>query len=187
MKKNILAVSACLKRCSIAFLYEEKIYEVNECVDAAANLVWLADDLAKTNNIDFRKIDGVISASGPGSFTGIRAAQSFAKGFAMSLKLPSVGVSYFDVIRKIHVPGDVLSAVLINGENDKIYYKIGDDFGAATAESLKDKIPNGAVLVGDAVNTFPGIIPVTDFRDARHLLHFSDLITAESEISPLYT
>ena len=99
--KNILAVTACLKRCSVAISYENKIYELNQNVDAASNLVSLANELCEANKIDLRKLDGVVTASGPGSFTGIRVAQSFAKGIALACGLPSLSVSYFDVIQRI--------------------------------------------------------------------------------------
>ncbi|MDR1334194.1 MAG: tRNA (adenosine(37)-N6)-threonylcarbamoyltransferase complex dimerization subunit type 1 TsaB [Holosporaceae bacterium] len=189
MKKNILAITACLKRCSVAFWYEENLYEANEYIDAAANLVCITQQVAATHNINFQKIDGIITASGPGSFTGIRVAQSFAKGLALSLRLPSASVSYFDVIHKIYAPQNEEASnivILIESEKGHAYYKIGDELGVSTCELLKNKIPAGATLIGDACEDFPQIIPAVDFRKAKHLLHFSDLITDTSKIVPLY-
>jgi tRNA threonylcarbamoyl adenosine modification protein YeaZ len=187
MERNIFAVSACLKRCSVAFLYEKNIFEANEYIDAAANLVWLADNLAKSHNIDFRKIDGIITLSGPGSFTGIRTAQSFAKGLSLSLQLPVACVSCFDVIRAIcNVPKNVPSVIVIKSEKDQVYYQNGLDSGVSAAELLKEKIPKEAVLIGDAADAFPNIIRIENFREAKHLLGFSHLITSESKISPMY-
>ncbi|MDR2781670.1 MAG: tRNA (adenosine(37)-N6)-threonylcarbamoyltransferase complex dimerization subunit type 1 TsaB [Holosporaceae bacterium] len=185
--KNVLAVSACLKRCSVAISYEGNIYEVNEHIDAAANLVWLANNLIKSYDIDLRKINGIIAASGPGSFTGTRVAQSFAKGLALSLRLPSVSVSYFDVIRKIYAQQSNTNVVVIKSEKNQVYYHINDyNYGISSYESLEDKIPDDATLIGDAIDASPNIVYITDFREAKNLLHFSHLISRESKISPLY-
>ncbi|MDR0632217.1 MAG: tRNA (adenosine(37)-N6)-threonylcarbamoyltransferase complex dimerization subunit type 1 TsaB [Holosporaceae bacterium] len=193
--KNIIAISACLKRCSIAISYEDNLYEVNENVDAAANLVWLVDNLVKSKNVDLKKIEGIVVASGPGSFTGIRVAQSFAKGLALSLKLPAVSLSYFDVIESICVDENFQDVVIvIKSEKNQIYYKTADKSGISSYESLANEINNGAVLIGDAIEE---IIPHltgktvrticnTDFRNARYLLNFSPRITRTSKISPYY-
>jgi tRNA threonylcarbamoyl adenosine modification protein YeaZ len=191
--KNILAVSACLRRCSIAISYEGDLREVNEDAAAASDLVWLADSLVKSNGIDLRKIDGIIAASGPGSFTGLRAAQSFAKGLALSLKLPAASASYFDVLRNMAPTADNV-AVVIKSEKGQVYYQTDDEFGISPYESLDDKIKDGATLIGDAAdetvlhlkNKNVYAISVVDFRDAKYLLNFSNLITENSQIVPFY-
>ena len=96
--KNILAITANLASCSIAILYKNKLIELNANANSTSHLAWLAQKFLDDNSIDPKEIDGVITTSGPGSFTGIRAAQSFVKGFAFTLKIPAVSVSYFDVI-----------------------------------------------------------------------------------------
>ncbi|MDR0968468.1 MAG: tRNA (adenosine(37)-N6)-threonylcarbamoyltransferase complex dimerization subunit type 1 TsaB [Holosporaceae bacterium] len=191
--KNVLAVTARLKRCSIAISYENEIYETNKDIDAASNLVELADNLIKSNNIDLRKIEGIITASGPGSFTGIRAAHSFAKGLALTLKLPAASVSYFDVVKNIAALNMKNVAVAIKSEKGQVYYQTDEEFGICPHTSLEDKIKNAAALVGDAwifcssslLNAKKAIY-VDDFRRAKNLLSFSHLITQDSKIEPIY-
>ncbi|MDR2158326.1 MAG: tRNA (adenosine(37)-N6)-threonylcarbamoyltransferase complex dimerization subunit type 1 TsaB [Holosporaceae bacterium] len=191
--KNILAVTACLKRCSIAISYEDGLYECNENSDASSNLVWLADNLIKSNNVNLKKIDGIITAAGPGSFTGIRVAQSFAKGLALSLKLPSVSVNYFDAIREIYSgSGDPIA--VIKSEKGQVYYQINGKIGISNYELFADNLENEFILAGDAINeiiphlknkTFKAY-PILDFRNAKYLLNFSNRIGKESQIRPLY-
>lgn len=44
-----------------------------------------------------KDINGVIVAKGPGSFNGLRVGMSFAKGLALSLNIPIVGISTLEV------------------------------------------------------------------------------------------
>jgi len=47
--------------------------------------------------ITLKDINGVIVAKGPGSFNGLRVGMSFAKGLALSLNIPLVGISTLEV------------------------------------------------------------------------------------------
>jgi tRNA threonylcarbamoyl adenosine modification protein YeaZ len=192
--KNIIAISACLKRCSLAVSYDNRLYEINENVDAATNLVWLADNLVKSNGIDLHNINGVITISGPGSFTGIRVAQSFAKGLALTLKLPSASVSYFDVIN-FHRKGNSHDAgIVIRSEKNQVYYQIDGEIGISPPELIASKIEGKTTLTGDAIemiiphlkNKIPRAIPFMDFRNAKYLLDLSGHITQKSKVHPLY-
>lgn len=186
--KNVLAVTACLKRCSVAVQYENRVYEANENADAAANLVYIANELFKTNSIDIKKLDGVITASGPGSFTGIRVAQSFAKGVALACNIPSVSVSYFDVIQKIYGHSSDNLIVVIKSEKNQAYYKIMRDnqTGVAPYEELANLFSKDALVIGEKLPCDLDITEVPDFRDAKHLLQFTELLNEDSTVTPLY-
>jgi tRNA threonylcarbamoyladenosine biosynthesis protein TsaB len=181
--KNIIAISACLKRCSVAILYEGMVHEANENLDAPSNLVWLANGLIKSNNMDIRQINGIIVSSHPGSFTGIRTAQSMANGLALSLKIPLKSVSYFDVIKSIAATDDNHPVLIaIKGRPGEIYYEIDHQksqrSGVSSYETVKNIISGKCILLGDAGEE---LIPycgdkiiksvhVADFRKAKHFL-----------------
>ncbi len=65
----------------------------NHTAELLPNLVYLLHQ-AKSNLED---IDGLIVAKGPGSFNGLRVGMSVAKGFALALGLPLVGISTLEV------------------------------------------------------------------------------------------
>ncbi len=195
--ENILAVTACLKRCSIAVVYEDSLYEINEDVDAAENLVLLADNLIKANGID--RIDKIITTSGPGSFTGIRTAQSFVKALAFAKKIPAFSVDYFEVLDDLSADlPDLRKTIVIKSDKNQAYFckirsgKREENAGVASYADIAKNIDENECIVGDAISEICEYTSVAcykyidDFRQAKYLLRFSDDDRKSSIISPLY-
>jgi tRNA threonylcarbamoyladenosine biosynthesis protein TsaB len=65
----------------------------NHTAEVISKIVCLLDQ-AKLN---IKDINSVIVAKGPGSFNGLRIGMSLAKGFALALNLPMVGISTLEV------------------------------------------------------------------------------------------
>jgi tRNA threonylcarbamoyladenosine biosynthesis protein TsaB len=65
----------------------------NHTAEVLPRIIWLLDQ-AKLNIND---IKGVIVAKGPGSFNGLRIGMSLAKGLALALNIPLVGISTLEV------------------------------------------------------------------------------------------
>lgn len=195
-----LAVSACLKRCSFAINYNGTMYDHTEYVDSATNFVPLAHEFIKKNNININEIQGIVAASGPGSFTGIRVAQSFAKGMSLSLKIPAIGVNYFDVIADIfeqsysqklpstaNKPDDERSIlIVIRSEKNQAYYQFRskhyNESGVFAYQNFDKLLNDNCVLIGDAVTElrvhFPQLIKayeIVDFKNPIHLLKYQPI------------
>lgn len=62
-----------------------------------AELVPNLNHLLAQAKLQLKDIQGVIVAKGPGSFNGLRVGMSFAKGLALSLNIPIVGISTLEV------------------------------------------------------------------------------------------
>lgn len=195
--KNVIAITACLKRCSIAISYQNQIFQINEYVDAATNLAFLLQNLIKKNAIEIKKIEGIITASGPGSFTGIRTAQSLAKAIAMILPIPSASISYFDVID--HIAAEKNNRlIIIRSEKNQTYFKKikngQEEIGVSSYENVIKKADGCDILFGENIPEIHQLInnstitykEIADFRNAKHLLNFSEEINANSKITPLY-
>ena len=65
----------------------------NHTVELAPSLIYLL----RQAKAGLDKVDGVIVAKGPGSYNGLRAGMSVAKGLAFSLNIPLVGISTLEV------------------------------------------------------------------------------------------
>ena len=66
----------------------------------AERLVPMLDDLIKGADLDWSDLDALAVGVGPGNFTGIRIAVSTARGLALALDIPAIGVSTFQAISK---------------------------------------------------------------------------------------
>lgn len=69
----------------------------------AERLMPLLQELLDSCDIDWSRLDRIGVGIGPGNFTGIRISVSAARGLALSLGIPAIGVSSFDAIRH-HAP-----------------------------------------------------------------------------------
>ncbi len=58
----------------------------------------LLRSMLMVEGIEARAIDAIVAASGPGSFSGLRVGVSFAKGLALALGIPLVGISTLDLV-----------------------------------------------------------------------------------------
>jgi tRNA threonylcarbamoyladenosine biosynthesis protein TsaB len=64
----------------------------------ASQIMGGIDRLLKQTEIDKASITGLAVAIGPGSFTGLRIGLAVAKGMALALNLPIIGVSTYEVM-----------------------------------------------------------------------------------------
>ncbi len=60
----------------------------------------------------FAQVDRLAVGLGPGGFTGLRIALTYAKALAFALRLPLVGISSYDVLDDGSEPGPVLAVVV---------------------------------------------------------------------------
>ena len=182
---NIFAVTAELKRCSMACKFDGQVFELNKNLDSSTYLVKLAQDFCENYNIDLTKIDRIITASGPGSFTGIRTAQSFVKGLSFALKIPAVCASYFQVIKDMFGQEKGYVAIIKSAKNQAYFYNFStNDFGVRPYDQLPTDLP----LVGDRIDeVLPkvtrGFFEIKSFKDAVNFLNITEF---ESKIAPLY-
>ncbi|MEK1933619.1 MAG: tRNA (adenosine(37)-N6)-threonylcarbamoyltransferase complex dimerization subunit type 1 TsaB [Pararhizobium sp.] len=101
-------------------------------------------------------IDRIAVTIGPGSFTGIRVGVAAARGFALALGLPSVGVSILAALAKAagekHPGRPVLAAM--DAKRDELYCQIFEATGVPRTEAQIVELGDARLMFAD----FDGVI-----------------------------
>jgi tRNA threonylcarbamoyladenosine biosynthesis protein TsaB len=63
-----------------------------------ARLAPLVDELMREAGVSFAELDRIAVIVGPGSFTGVRVGVAFARGLALALSKPAIGVTSLEAI-----------------------------------------------------------------------------------------
>ena len=84
------------------------------------NMVSEIDKLLTKHNISRNDISGVVTAIGPGSYTGVRIALTIAKTIALALDVPVYPVSSLRIL----INNDKPSICLINARSGRSYFAV---------------------------------------------------------------
>lgn len=79
--------------------------------DALERGIAMVDGVLARAGLRLEEIDALATGTGPGSFTGVRIAVSYAKGLALALGRPLAGVSSYEVLDDGSTPPPVLAVV----------------------------------------------------------------------------
>ena len=72
----------------------------------AERLFPMLDEVLSEQGAVWEELDAIAVGTGPGNFTGIRIAVSAARGLALSLGIPAIGVTGFEALRGTRFHGD---------------------------------------------------------------------------------
>jgi tRNA threonylcarbamoyladenosine biosynthesis protein TsaB len=92
--KNLLAIETSTSKASVALCVNDVV--LHETLESektqAQSLLPIIAELFEKAQIKTRDLDGIVFGQGPGSFTGLRIACSFAKGLAYGHNIPLIPV-----------------------------------------------------------------------------------------------
>ncbi len=126
-KPLILGFDTSAAHCAAALLLGDTVLgEVFEPLKKgqAERLIPLLETLLADHGYGFSDLTAIGVGVGPGNFTGIRIGVSAARGLALSLAVPAVGVSRF-VAQAVDATGPVLSC--IDARRDMAYVQMVPD------------------------------------------------------------
>lgn len=89
----------------------------------AEHLMPMLEEVLAAAGIGWHNLDAIGVGTGPGNFTGIRISVSAARGLALGLGIPAVGVTGFDVLRL----SDEKGPLAIPAPRDQAYLMIRDE------------------------------------------------------------
>jgi len=137
--------------------------------------------------LSYRDIGRIAVSIGPGSFTGVRVGVSAARGLALALKIPAIGVSTLEALAaeaRIAFPGRAVAAV-IDGRRGDLYLagydREGKPLRQAAAVSCEDAgefaRTRGAVLAGNGADMLIASAPADSHFDVASRAATGDIAT----------
>lgn len=164
---KILGIQTSTLIWSIAIIDQEKIlgeYTFDSYERLSKILVPSIDELAKKLGIPKEDLDGIAVAKGPGLFTGSRMGMSVAKGLALGLDIPLVGVSTLDALAFNLSYSDYPICPLISSRGQDVYSAMYIGLEKTEKESVFDveqrlkKINKPTVFIGEAAVRYKSLI-----------------------------
>ena len=120
-------------------------------------------------------LGSIAVTTGPGSFTGARLGVSFARGLALALSIPTVGVSIFEAMRAdetapaiVALPGKNGSVLLQRFTADGMPLAAPGEFDADTAVQIVPDTETFTVI-GTAADTFLSMLPEASKSRSRQV------------------
>lgn len=125
----------------------------------AERLIGVIDEALAEAGMEYHRLEAIAVNIGPGSFTGVRVGVSAARGFALALGIPAIGVSALEALAQESVDeaaeGPILAA--IDAHRGEVYVQRFDASGKAMSEpsaiSLADAeiaARSAAIVAGSA-------------------------------------
>jgi tRNA threonylcarbamoyladenosine biosynthesis protein TsaB len=156
---NILGIDSSTTSLRIGLWREGGVLfaaESNDRYRHAEFIFPLIDKVLSDAKIEKSKIGGIIVSTGPGSFTGLRIGMAAAKGLAVALNIPIIGVSIFGAISERLHKRYGRSAIVIQSRRDEFYLGIIDSvefdngsIAVVNQAQLKEKIGDCRVVAVD--------------------------------------
>lgn len=127
MTSTILAFDTSGPYCTAALLRDGALLgTVHEDMarGQSERLMILLEDLLTAHAVSWNDLDRIGVGVGPGNFTGIRISVSAARGLALGLGVPAIGVSLFDAFGwQLPRP----TAVLLPAPREYVYFQVNSD------------------------------------------------------------
>jgi tRNA threonylcarbamoyladenosine biosynthesis protein TsaB len=154
---KILAFDTATEACSAALWLDGEIVERYEVAgrEHTQRLALQVSALMTDAGLNFKQLDGIACGIGPGSFAGVRIGVGYAKGLALALDVPVVGVSSLAMLalRALRESNSEQALAVVDARMNEVY------FGAyqRSASGLVEKVATEIVCAPDAVPTFEGV------------------------------
>ena len=167
----VLALDTCLAACSAAVVWDGELLS-SRCEPMTRGhqerLAGLVREVMSEAERSFSDLDLIGVTVGPGSFTGLRVGLAFAKGLALALDRPCVGVGTLESLSASLSGGEARAAVIDSGRG-RVYLQMFEgqvalgapdvlDLGVAAAR-LIEVFPHGEVtLTGPGAGLLEGAL-----------------------------
>jgi len=205
---TLLAIDTALEACSVAVVVDRRQpVVISEMVGRghAERLFDMIDSAMDQAEMDFADLDRIAVTIGPGSFTGLRVGIAAARGIALVVGCPVVGIGTLDVhaASARALAGDVAVVAVLDARRGEVYRQRFAAGGAACGapavgppESVLAEVVDGDVLAGAGADIVAAALPLgrtvsivhrRSVPDIRVLAEMAELAAAPSVAPrPLY-
>jgi tRNA threonylcarbamoyladenosine biosynthesis protein TsaB len=197
----VLGLDTCLSSCSVAVLDGERVLASAREVMARGHqerLAPMAHEVMAQAGLPFDRLERIAVTVGPGSFTGLRVGIAFAKGLALALDLPAVGIGTLEALAA-EAEGLVFPA--IDARRGQLYLQAfeegralmaPDALTAETAAARVAELSQGRpfALVGSGAALLADLMPgarlvAVEGADARQVVRLASA-RGPAPLKPLY-
>lgn len=175
---NLLAIDCSASLCAACVYDAQADKELGRAVldlgkGHAEHLMAVVGDALENAKVEFANLGAVAVSVGPGSFTGVRVGVSAARGFALALKIPAIGVTTLEALaaesRDKFGTRNVLSA--LDGGRGEIQAAVYDGLGGmlyapaviALSRAAELATEFSPVLAGTAAKLIADAVPSQAF------------------------
>ncbi|MDP2064129.1 MAG: tRNA (adenosine(37)-N6)-threonylcarbamoyltransferase complex dimerization subunit type 1 TsaB [Phaeovulum sp.] len=165
----ILGFDTSAAHCAAALLAGEVLLEARFEAMAkgqAERLMPMLEEMLARAGVGWRDLAALGVGTGPGNFTGVRISVAAARGLALALGIPAVGVSGLEAAA-FGLPRPLV--VAMDARRGEVYAQAFDPNGAArlaTAEALAGELVTGQAVTGSAAPALAGAVPGLRLLDA---------------------
>jgi tRNA threonylcarbamoyladenosine biosynthesis protein TsaB len=165
----ILGIETATMTGGVALINERRViseYTLNVRTTHTARLMPALDQILRDSSIDKHEIDGIAISMGPGSFTGLRIGMATAKGLALGLDVPLVGVPTLDALAH-NIPFAMYQICpMLDARKKEVYYSLfryeqADSslqrqvpYQVVSPDELVKGIDEKTIFLGDAVDVY---------------------------------
>ncbi|MEY1554554.1 tRNA (adenosine(37)-N6)-threonylcarbamoyltransferase complex dimerization subunit type 1 TsaB [Yoonia sp. R2331] len=138
---TLLAFDTAAAHCAAALLLQGRVVTRVDAMarGQAEHLMPMLEEVLTAEGLHWRDLDGIGVGIGPGNFTGIRISVAAARGLALGLGKPAIGVSTFDA----QAYGRSGATIVLPAPRDQVYVQRADD---APQFLRAEEAPAGAPL-----------------------------------------
>ena len=159
MSFTILSLATVTEMCSVAVCREGQVLANDERLLGAKHaeeLLPMISGVMKASGCEFEDLDGVAVAKGPGSFTGTRIGIAAARGLALAVSTPLLGVNSLEALAHgICSKGRPILAVL-DAKRGQVYVQIFAPGSSPLSEARVIKPPDVVDLLSEYQYTVGG-------------------------------
>ena len=137
---TVLSVDTTSKTASVALYRNGSVFSEFSAVTNthSKSILPMIESILKVNGVNYKDLDLIASAAGPGSFTGIRIGISTVKGISLANGTPCCAVSSLEAIAMSSVCPDSYIVPVIDARNDTVYTSLFRHSRTAGLERLTD-------------------------------------------------